>query len=248
MEFRDAGDRTVVVEFGTTIDPALVAQVRGLDERIQTVLAEDPDGPLKGILETIPSFRSLAIVLDPLLTTPAIVVDAVAALSRSDSVAGVAASRQWTLPVCYGGEFGPDLDDVATRTGLDPQEIIALHHELIVAVYLLGFLPGFAFMGDTDTRLHLPRRSEPRLRVPAGSVGLALTLTAIYPWESPGGWNLIGHSPVRLFDADRTPAALLSPGDTVQFRPIQADEHAHLVESMAADQLDLSQFLVEPPA
>lgn len=233
----------MVVEFGDSIDPKLVARVRELDQRVRQAIASDPDGAFAGVLETVPTFRSLALVLDPLRTSPDEIAASLAQLVDGGATEGDASQRHWLLPVNYGGEHGPDLDDVAQRANLDPQEIIARHTGHPVSVYLLGFMPGFAFMGNTDEALHLPRRSEPRVRVPAGSVGLALTLTAIYPWESPGGWHLIGHSPVRLFDADRAAAALLAPGDTVRFRAVDIDEHAHLCDAIAHDQLSPDEWL-----
>ncbi len=243
MRIKPSGDRAIIVEFGDTIDPALVEQVRHLDHQIASALGSDPHGGLKGVLETVPTFRSLAIVFDPLVTTPDAVADAIASLPASDATSSVREYRCWNLPVIYGGEHGPDLEAVAQAANITPQQVIARHTNTPVSVYLLGFMPGFAFMGDTDTRLHLPRRTEPRVRVPAGSVGLALTLTAIYPWQSPGGWHLIGHSPVPLFDPDRKPAALLAPGDRVRFRAVQADEHQDLVAQSRLAAMDLSQFL-----
>ena len=243
MKIRDAGDRALVVEFGDVIDPGLVARVRQLDQRVHAALSSDPEGPLAGVVETVPTFRSLALVLDPLRTSPDTVAEALAALVDDAIDADLTATRSWELPVNYGGDNGPDLDDVARHSGLDREEVIARHVDLAVSVYLLGFMPGFAFLGNTDPALHLPRRTEPRVRVPAGSVGLALTLTAIYPWQSPGGWHLIGHSPVPLFDADRSPAALLSPGDRVYFKAVEDDEHAHLLDAVQHGQIAADAWL-----
>lgn len=243
MQFKPAGDRALVVEFGHTIDPDVVAMVRRLDQQITSAQAAEPDGLFSGLLETVPTFRSLAIVFDPLVTNPERMADAVLTIADEDSGSTVTEQRCWRLPVVYGNERGPDLAGVADAVGLTSDEVIALHVDTPVSVYLLGFMPGFAFMGDTDARLQLPRRSEPRVRVPAGSVALALTLTAIYPWESPGGWHLIGQSAVPLFDADRQPAALLAPGDSVRFRAVQEDEHLNLVDELGKGKTDWSQFL-----
>ena len=134
----------------------------------------------------------------------------------------------------YGGAHGPDLDDVAGRANLSADEVVRRHAGTEVGVYMLGFLPGYAFLGDTDPALHLPRRSEPRTRVPAGSVAIATTLTGIYPVDSPGGWHLVGHCPVPMFDVAASPPALLAPGDRVRFRPIDDAEHAALARDPAA--------------
>jgi KipI family sensor histidine kinase inhibitor len=131
-----------------------------------------------------------------------------------------AGSTLWRVPVCYEGEFAPDLAEVARLTGLTPDEVVVLHSGTRFHVYMLGFLPGFPYLGDLPERLALPRRADPRLRVPAGSISIATSLTAIYPYESPGGWHLIGATPIRLFDAERPCPALLAPGDAVIFDPV----------------------------
>src|SRR5262249_7548668 len=126
----------------------------------------------------------------------------------------------WRIPVCYEGEFAPDLPEVARLTGLACDDVVALHSSARYHVYMLGFLPGFPYLGGLPAELALPRRGGPRGRVPAGSIAIATMLAAIYPYESPGGWHLIGTTPLRLFDLARTPPALLSPGDAVRFVPV----------------------------
>src|SRR5439155_12189609 len=130
------------------------------------------------------------------------------------------AATLWRVPVCYDPEFAPDLDEVARLTGLSPGEVVALHSATRYHVYMLGFLPGFPYMGDLPAQFALPRRADPRVRVPAGSIAIATTLTAIYPYESPGGWHLIGATPIRLFDPERAQPALFAPGDAVQCEPV----------------------------
>src|SRR5207302_1151948 len=130
------------------------------------------------------------------------------------------AATLWRVPVCYEGEFAPDLVEVARLTGLAPGEVAALHSGTRYHVHMLGFLPGFPHLGPLPPPLALPRRADPRLRVPAGSIAIATTLTAIYPCESPGGWHLIGATPIHLFDAVRARPALFAPGDAVLFDPI----------------------------
>ena len=212
VRFLASGDRALVVEFGDRIERALSNDVLRLDASLRS-------SRLPGVVETVPTFRSLMVHYDPVATTCADLERAIASLldRRPDPRA---TTILWRVPVCYEGSFAPDLGDVANRTGLAPGEVVALHSAPRYHVYMLGFLPGFPYMGDLPHELALPRRADPRLRVPAGSVSIATTLTAIYPYESPGGWHLIGVTPIRLFDPARSRPALLAPGDNVQFEPI----------------------------
>jgi len=240
---RAAGDAALIIEFGDTLDPALVARVQSLDRVVVTARDE---GRLPGVIECVPTFRSLAIVIDPLITTPATVEAALHDLLDRESDERSSQGREWCLPVRYGGKHGPDLSELARTIGLDEQEIVARHGDNEVSVFMLGFLPGFAFMGTTDPALHRPRRREPRVRVPAGSVALAMQLTAVYPWDSPGGWHLIGHCPVPLFDASASTPALLAPGDRVRFHALDDLEHEQLCAERTAGTLQVDRFLVTP--
>jgi inhibitor of KinA len=220
VRFLSAGERSLVVEFGDRVDRALSERVLRLDAIIRS-------NPPLGIVETVPTFRSLAIYYDPLLTSRGDLQRAIGPLlDRGDSPRGGA--RLWRVPVCYEGEFAPDLAEVARLTGTTPSEVIALHSGTRFHVYMLGFLPGFPYMGDLPSPLELPRRANPRLRVPAGSISIATSLTAIYPYESPGGWHLIGATPIRLFDPEHAEPALLAPGDAVRFQPIDAAAYASI--------------------
>lgn len=223
----DAGDAAFTLEFGDTIDPALLAAVRALDAAVARAQAA---GRLPGLIETMPTFRSLTLFFDPLVTGRQALLDALQPLlaamqPRLDTAAHAppAEGRLWRLPVCYEGDAAPDLADTARVLGISADALVALHSGTELRVYMLGFLPGLPFMGDLPAALHLPRRSEPRLRVPAGSVAIAGGLSAIYPWQSPGGWHLIGRCPVRLFDATRAAPSLLAVGDRVQFDPVSLD-------------------------
>lgn len=226
VRFLSVGDRALAVEFGDSIDRGLSRRVLRLDRAIR---AER----LPGVVETVPSFRSLLVHYDPIVTSGAELEAAIVPLLDHDDDTGIAA-RRWRIPVCYEGEHAPDLAEVARLTRLDPAEIVALHSGTRWHVYMLGFLPGFPYLGDLPAELALPRRADPRVRVPAGSVSIATTLTAIYPYESPGGWHLIGATPIRFFDPARTPPALLAPGDRVMFEPIGADAFAALREAVEA--------------
>ena len=226
-----AGDRTIVLEFGQSISRDVVDQVVALDTRLHIAIEA---GILTGVIETIPTFRSLALIFDPLTTTPEELLGQIRKLEHTSHAAEAeAAARQWLIPVRYGAEAGPDLSSVAHLTGLDEDRVVELHQQAHFKVYMLGFLPGFAFLGDTPADLHLPRRSEPRLRVPAGSVAIAKQLTGVYPWESPGGWHILGNCPVPLFDGAQNPPALFKAGDSVNFRGIGLDEFQAISTSVA---------------
>jgi inhibitor of KinA len=218
LRFLSAGDRGLVVEFGDRVERALSAAVLRLEGEIR-------QSKLAGVVETVPTFRSLMVYYDPLATSRSALEGAISGLlDRPAAMAGSA--RRWKVPVCYEGEHAPDLAEVARLVGLTPKTVAERHSAIAFHVYMLGFLPGFPYMGDLPEALALPRRADPRLRVPAGSIAIATTLTAIYPYESPGGWHLIGATPIRLFDNARARPALLAPGDEVRVEPIDADRFA----------------------
>jgi inhibitor of KinA len=228
--FLAAGDTALVVEFGIVIEPALIAAVQALDHAITSA-------EISGVVETVPTFRSLMVHYDPLLTSQAKLIDAISGLDRTSAkLAGE--GRSWLLPACYEARFAPDLDAVASATKLSPHEVIAAHAGTQFTVAVLGFLPGCPFMSGLADGFDLPRRQEPRTRVPGGSVAVAQKLSVIYPTESPGGWHLIGNCPLPLFDPRHTPPSLLAPGDRVSFRPIDAGEHARILAAIKADGYD----------
>ncbi|MBE0548263.1 MAG: 5-oxoprolinase subunit PxpB [Rubrivivax sp.] len=245
LRLLDAGDAAFTVEYGDTIDPVLLAAVNALDIAIAR---EQAAGRLPGLVETMPTFRSLTVFFDPLLTGRTALIEALRPLCNAAEHAAPVAGRGWRLPVCYGGEAGPDLADTARTLGISADEVVSLHSGTTFRVYMLGFLPGFPFMGDLPASLRLPRRTEPRVRVPAGSVAIAASLSAIYPWESPGGWHLLGRCPVRLFNAERDSPSLLAVGDRVQFEPVSPEEYCRLEAAIGADEIDPQRWLVDAPA
>ena len=214
MRFLSAGDRALVVEFGDAID-------RRLSGAVLRLAASIAAAAIPGIVETVPTFRSLMVHYDPVLTTRAELERSIALLLDRAPKPNRNA-RLWHIPFCAEGEFAPDLAEVARLAGLSAEDVIARHSAVRYHVYMLGFLPGFPYLGDLPAELALPRRADPRLRVPAGSIAIATSLTAIYPFESPGGWHLIGTTPVRLFDLARPRPALLAAGDMVEFEAIDA--------------------------
>jgi len=224
--FLPAGDTALVVEFGDEIDRTLSERVLRLSEQIRSAA-------VAGVTETVPTFRSLMVHYDPLATTGAQLADDIRALVGS---AGSRARRRrlWRLLACYAPACAPDLAAIAERTGLRAADVIERHARTRFHVYMIGFVPGYPYMGDLPAELRLARRADPRTRVPAGSIGIASSLTAVYPIESPGGWHLIGATPVRLFDPSWEHPSLLAPGDAVRFEPISLDEYESIRAAVAA--------------
>lgn len=229
-----AGDTAFVVEFGDTIDRPTNARVMALHHAIAQARAQ---GDLPGVIETVPTFRSLMVQYDPLHTSRSELEAPVLAMAQQE--AGMtAAGRRWRIPVCYDAELAPDLDEVAERTGLSREQVVERHLGATFFAYVLGFMPGFAYLGGLPRELELPRRKEPRVRVPKNSVAIAQALTAIYPWESPGGWHLIGRTPIALFDLRRPQPILWAAGDEVVFRRIDRGAFDTIARQVEAGTFD----------
>jgi inhibitor of KinA len=220
------GDRAVVVQLGERID-------REVFDRVQALWQYLEQAAIPGIVELVPAYTTVTIYYDPLRTTYAEVRIAAERSLADGTASAAAAARTIEIPVCYGGEFGVDLEYVAERSGATTGEVIAIHCSAIYRVHMLGFTPGFPYLGGMPERIATPRRAAPRLKVPAGSVGIAGSQTGIYPVETPGGWQIVGRTPLALFRPDEDPPTLLSPGDLVRFRPITSDEFAALCEETA---------------
>lgn len=217
-----AGDAVLLVAFDERLDAAINARVVWCAEELR-------QAQVPGVRDIVPAFHSIAVYFDPLRTDVDRLtgrLETTAAASRS---ATVTTRPVREVPVCYGGIYGPDLEAMGEATGLPAEEIIRLHAAPEYRVFMVGFTPGFAYMGPVDPRIAVPRRATPRVRVPVGSVGIAGQQTGIYPSETPGGWMLIGRTPVRPFQPARREPFLLKPGDAVRFVPIDADEYRRLV-------------------
>ena len=234
IDILSAGDTAFTVQFGMGVDRAVNARVMALHKAIAEARH---NGQLAGLVETVPTFRSLLIHYDPLTTSRAALEPVVAALAKR-ATDHASAGRRWRIPVCYEGDFAPDLDEVAKRCTLTTDEVVALHSGTIFFAYMLGFTPGFAYLGGLPKQLSLPRRSEPRLRVPQGSVSIAGEMAAIYPWESPGGWHLIGRTPIALFDLRRPAPILWAAGDEAQFFAIERASYDAIAAQVAAGSFD----------
>ncbi len=220
---REAGDAALLLELEAVIDEGVNARAVGIAAAVRAAAPA-------GVRDVVPTFRSVAVYFDPLATDREALL---ALLQRAGGESSpLPAGRTIDVPVAYGGDFGPDLHDVAAFAGLSPQDVIDRHTAAAYRVFMLGFLPGFPYMGIVEPQIAAPRRATPRLRVPAGSVGIAGGQTGIYPRESPGGWQIIGRTAMRVFDPERQPAALFVPGDSVRFvavppEAIDTDPHAH---------------------
>lgn len=213
---RHAGDTLLLVEFEPAIDVAVNRRVIELARAIG-------EARLSGTLDVVPAYASVGIHYDPRRFNPTALEAVLATALREVPADAEATARLIEIPVRYGAADGPDLADVAAFAGCSPDEVVARHTAGLYRVYMLGFLPGFAYLGGVDPSIAMPRRSSPRTRVPAGSVGIAGSQTGVYPGESPGGWQLVGRTSTRMFDATRTPPALLAPGDHVRFIAVDSD-------------------------
>jgi inhibitor of KinA len=218
------GDTALSVEFGDTINLETNRRVISLNEAI--LKAE-----IKGVEELVPTYRSLLVRYDPLKTSYEQLVFLIKDLENAlEGSEAIVKGRKIVVPVVYGGEHGPDLGHVARVHGLTEEEVIRLHSGREYRVYMIGFVAGFPYLGEVADEIATPRLETPRLKVPAGSVGIAEKQTGIYPCEAPGGWQIIGRTALRLFDLQLQPPALLSPSDTVKFRTISEYEHKALLE------------------
>ena len=212
-----------MVEFGSVIDPDINALVH------RTAAAIDVSDDIEGVLEMVPTYRSLLVYYDPLQVSLPELQDRISGLAIDDGDTKDE-YRIVEIPTLYGGEHGPDLEFVAQNASMTESEVIALHSGTDYLVYTMGFSPGFPYLGGLDTRLHTPRLPSPRTLIPAGSVGIAETQTGVYPVASPGGWRLIGRSPLRLFDPYASPPTVINAGDRVRF--------VSLEDAAAYDEID----------
>lgn len=218
----DAGDGGLVVEFGSTVDERLNRLVTELDARLRAAA-------MPGVIETVPSYRSLLVLFEPVTAGRAALAAKLQALAADLRLSREARTRRWTVPVGYGGALGMDLDHVAALHDLSADEVVRHHAAADYRVYMIGFAPGFAYLGGLPTILHTPRRTAPRQRTPAGSVSIGGVQAAVSSVEGPSGWHMLGQTPLRTFDLRRADPFLLRPGDRVSFRPVSPGEYERLV-------------------
>ena len=215
--FLPAGDQALVMELGDTIEEACSMAIRSL---VTSIRAEQ----VPGVTEMIPSYRSILVLYDPMVSGFDVLVQALSSLFSRLDVHAAPKGDVLVVPVLYGGEVGPDLPFVAEHAGMSEEQVVAVHASRDYLIYMLGFTPGFTYLGGMDERIATPRLERPRERIPAGSVGIAGKQTGIYPIDSPGGWRLIGLTPMRLYDPHRDPPILPSVGGYIRFRRIDGSE------------------------
>jgi len=229
---RAAGDTALIIDFGNTVDLNVSAKVLALAGRLN-------DLKIDGVIETVPTIRSLSIYYEPLTISANRLERQVAdILEHLEEAPATGHTRE--IPVCYDLELAPDLEHVASQCNLSPDQVIEIHSSHTYHVYMLGFLPGMAYLGDLAPQLALSRRATPRPRIPAGSLGIGGKLTCIYPMATPCGWHVIGRSPISLWDPNLTKGALLRAGDKVKFEPVSLREYRRACGIIAVAPADTS--------
>lgn len=224
-----AGDKSIVVEFGNLISEEINKKVVSLMEAIENSAIND------FIDEMIPTYRSLMINYNPLKIDFDSLLKEVKLLEKNIKSSGTIKKNIIEIPVLYGGEYGPDIENVAKHNNLSIEEVIKIHSEKEYLIYMLGFTPGFPYLGGMDERIETPRLKVPRTKIPGGSVGIASKQTGVYPIDSPGGWQLIGRTPLKLYDPDKESPILLKAGNYVKFVPITKEEFDKLSAENGGD-------------
>ncbi len=227
VKFLLTGDTSLTVEFGNEISEQINARIRAFGIALE-------ESKIPGIIETVPTYRSITVHYDPgVIRYDQLVKQLQGLLGRLDSIK-IPPSTVLEIPVLYGGEMGPDLDFVAEHNGLSKEEVIRIHTSTEYLIYMLGFTPGFTYLGGMDEKIATPRLKTPRVKIPAGSVGIAGSQTGVYPIDSPGGWQLIGRTPVRMYDADRETPILPEAGQYIKFYAIDQKEFDKIAAQEAA--------------
>lgn len=212
-----AGDSALLIEFEQKIAPEINAQITAFVHLLK-------GQHIEGVTDLIPAFASLLINYDPRVIGYKDLKARIEELLKIEVSEEAGDARVFEIPVCYGGEYGPDIANIAENAGLSEQEVIDIHCSKDYLIYMLGFLPGFVYLGGLDERIHTPRLANPRISIPAGSVGIAASQTGIYPLNSPGGWQLLGMTPVKTYDPERETPILVEAGDYIRFVPVTEEE------------------------
>ncbi|MFQ6388477.1 5-oxoprolinase subunit PxpB [Priestia aryabhattai] len=230
------GDSSLVITFGDSIQYDIHKQIKTCKDSIEL-------NPFPGFVECVPAFTNLTIFYNPLEVVAAVgkkqkkefvspfevVSSIIQSKLENEQTEKELNHRTVSIPVCYGGEYGPDLEYVARHHNLTPEEVISIHSEGEYLAYMIGFAPGFPFLGGLSEKIATPRRPSPRTSIPAGSVGIAGMQTGVYPISTPGGWQLIGQTPIKLFLPEQNPPSLLQAGDIVKFDPISKEEYQEIL-------------------
>ena len=220
-----AGDSSDLIEFGNEINPET-------NRRIAATVQLIRDQQIEGIVDMIPTYCALLINYDPRVILYDPLVKRLESLLKIEVSVGEEKKRVYEIPVCYGGKYGPDMDIIAKHAGLTEEEVVRIHSSRDYLIYMLGFLPGVTYLGGLDERIHTPRLQTPRVRIEAGSVGIGGSQTGIYPLDSPGGWNLMGKTPVKTYDPDREVPILVEAGEYIRFVPVTEEEYLKIEEEV----------------
>lgn len=229
VKLKLSGDRAILVEFAQEISPAVHRQVRSFCAAMER-------SNLPGVVEIVPAYCAVTVHYRPEEIRYEQLEGRLQGILRNLDAVEIPPATVWEIPVFYGGEAGPDLEFVARHSGLTEEEVIRRHAQPEYLVYMLGFTPGFPYLGGMDAAIAAPRLTEPRVKIPAGSVGIAGQQTGVYPIASPGGWQLIGRTPVKMYDPGREKPVLLEAGDYVKFCPVDAAEYDRICQMEAAGQ------------
>lgn len=226
-EVSQISETSALVEFGKVISEEI-------NKKVRTFCAYLDEYPFKGMIEYVPAFTSVSIIYNPLDMNSEspyeVVKDILDKIISKLNFSSMDEENIVQIPVCYGGEFGQDIEHVAKINNITVDEVIKIHSQGKYLVYMIGFAPGFPYLGGMSEKISAPRRESPRTAIPAGSVGIAGMQTGVYPIETPGGWQLIGRTPLKMFDLNRNPKSLLKAGDVAKFYPISYEKYLELKE------------------
>ncbi|MGJ5642619.1 5-oxoprolinase subunit PxpB [Formosa sp. S-31] len=218
LTYKNFGDQAVLVEWPAVISEAVLEDI----VRFKSVIAQEK---IEGILELRLAYNSILVIFNPLQVTQTVLSEKLKDLYLKDYQVRKSVSKIWTIPVCYDEHFGVDLKEISVLKQLPVSEIISRHTAALYTVYFIGFLPGFLYLGGLDERLHVPRKHMPRLKIETGAVAIGGSQTGIYPMASPGGWNIIGNSPVSFFDKTRAEPCFAKSGDKIKFKSVSQSEY-----------------------
>lgn len=221
IKYLSAGDKAVVMEFGNEISKDINAKIRNVVKSVE-------EAKVDGIVELLPTYRSLMIMYDPLKIEYSELISTLDFMSSKQVDNEEEKIKIVEFPTVYGGEYGPDINFVAEHNNIAVDEVIKIHTGTDYLVYMMGFTPGFTYLGGMSDKIVTPRLASPRTKIPAGSVGIAGAQTGMYPSETPGGWQLIGRTPLKLYDSDKEPPVMLSAGDYVRYVSVSEEEYLEI--------------------
>lgn len=236
LTYKAFGESALLIEWPARIDDAILQDILLFQTQIEQQLCDL-------LRESQPAYNSLTLFFDPEKLTHQELTDRLRKLYENLEKGSSKTGRHWQLPVCYHPSFGLDLEELAEQKGISTEALVRLHTAPFYTVYFIGFLPGFLYLGGLAETLHTPRRDNPRLRLPSGSVGIAGSQTGIYPQESPGGWHIIGNCPIPLFDPTADPPCFIQPGDRLSFNPVSEAEYYAIQQQLNSGTFKLKERL-----